>query len=108
MITLTEHKDQPTPRYDDYTIKRCYLPYNLEWKCPSCNTDIRQDLGEEYLSYPEIGRGSINDVEIYCVECDVSHTVYLSVRFQVDLLALSDDEIIAKFGCLPTPPGGSE
>lgn len=41
----------------DLEIKRFYVPgFVLKTKCPKCGGDFERDYGEDYLSYPPVGK----------------------------------------------------
>lgn len=60
-------KIKKTGGYDEVEVKRFYLPYEIETKCPNCKNKLVRNFADEYLSYPNVG---INEVNLYCEKCD--------------------------------------
>jgi len=51
------------------SIKRCYIGGAVaKVKCPKCGSKLEHDLGEQYLSHPEVGAEDTGYVE--CEKCD--------------------------------------
>jgi hypothetical protein len=49
-------------------IKRCYVDAQIKINCPQCKSELICDLGDQYLSHPEIG---IQDQGgAYCDKCE--------------------------------------
>ncbi len=49
-------------------IKRCYVKAKLEIKCPNCYSILIADLGENYLSHPEVP--GEDTAYFYCKRCE--------------------------------------
>ena len=49
--------------------KRFYLPgVVLSDECPKCKEIVEKDLGDDYLSYPVVGKPYT--IDLYCEPCD--------------------------------------
>lgn len=70
-------------------VKRFYMPgVKLESDCPECKTKNKQDMGDDYVSYPsfntEFGFG------FYCHECN--HEWEEDVIIEVKLKAVKSEK----------------
>ncbi len=82
-----------TGQIDISEIKRCYVNIIIKAKCPECKGDVKCDLNDSYLSYPEVP--STDSAPFYCEHCDE----YLDVEIQIlsaDLTIQYDAEKIKK------------
>ena len=61
-------------------VKRLYLPYILEDKCPECGFVVTLDLSEEYLSYPLTGK---NPIDWGCEKCDHEWTAFFDLAIEI-------------------------
>jgi len=62
--------------------KRQYMPYIIEWRCPTCGVDCSRDLSDYYLSHPVMGEPT-NEV-LYCKRCDTG--VVCTIQISLELL----------------------
>lgn len=66
----------------ELNIKRLYLDGIVLYKpCPDCGTDIKIDMGEDYMSYPEVG--TEEEVYYYCDECDTEASCKVILTIEV-------------------------
>lgn len=75
--------------HPDY--KRCYVPgYVIKDVCPKCGTVAEDDLGTDYLSYPDLNKPM--DHGMYCrnEECGGEWTVKIVLRMSVELAPKED------------------
>ena len=63
--------------------KRFYMPAKLEMPCPKCHTVLKQDLREDYFSYPNFNKPF--DHNLYCATCDDEREVMLVVKISLEL-----------------------
>lgn len=48
--------------------KRFYFDAKLKMKCKNCGAEMEIDFNDDYLSYPEVGKGI--DMWIFCNGCE--------------------------------------
>lgn len=66
--------------------KRLYLPgLELESTCPKCKKTFTRDFGDDYLSYPEVGRPYI--ICLYCENCEYEYDVRVQIDVTMTILA---------------------
>lgn len=64
--------------------KRSYFPgVKLKTACPKCKAKQERDFGDDYLSYPEVGKRT--KVGFDCQECNVEWTVDVIVDLSLRL-----------------------
>jgi len=64
--------------------KRFYLPgIIIKHKCPECDTENINNLGENYLSYPITNKKE----EIYfcCIKCNHEYLKSITIKMSVEL-----------------------
>ncbi len=54
-------------------IKRCYLPFSLFDKCPTCGIEVEKNLTGDYLMYPVFGKSEKVTFYHYNEETDDEH-----------------------------------
>ncbi len=67
-------------------IKRLYLPLLLIQECPKCKKVLNKDLNNEYISYPEIGVNSKNEIYFWCKECDHEFAINYRLNFSLEMI----------------------
>ena len=67
-ITRNKNQDNETT----VEVKRFYIPFTIETKCPNCNKKNVTNLEREYLSYPPLGDPF--EFGFYCSDCDYDWT----------------------------------
>lgn len=63
--------------------KRTYLPIDLKWTC-ACGASCKQDLSQQYLSYPPLYRPF--DHVLYCSTCEAAARVQLRLSFALEVI----------------------
>jgi uncharacterized protein YlaI len=60
-LIITENKDN-----FKIQVKRFYLPYNIECKCPKCNKIVEFN-DNDYITYPILNKEL--EINFYCENC---------------------------------------
>ena len=74
-------------------IKRCYVDITIEAKCPDCTGNVKCDLSESYLSYPEVP--SNDSVPFYCDNCEDFYDLPVEI-VSADLVVRYDPKKVEK------------
>jgi len=77
------------------TEKRFYFDAILKMKCPNCGKVMERDFNEDYLSYPEVGRGK--EMEIYCPDCDKEFIFPYKVK-SIEVIIEYDETKVKEYG----------
>lgn len=65
--------------------KRFYLPgVVIKSKCLNCKKEMKRDLGDDYLSYPETNKSE--SVYFYCNDCDIEFEEKIIIKLSVELI----------------------
>ena len=67
-----------------FDVKRLYLPYVINTQCPSCREQVQFDMGDQYISYPTVGKPE--NLCLYCEDCDEEWTVGVTIDVTVQLV----------------------
>ena len=79
---------------DVSTIKRCFFPgMVVKAKCPDCGRKISTNMGETYISHPEIG--DEENVPLWCEDCEECYSVPLKLH-SVKVTAIYDPTAIKR------------
>lgn len=64
-------------------VKRLYLNgVVFEEPCPQCGLKHREDLSQNYLSYPSVGVKE--PLFFYCEDCDMEYSIDVILNISVD------------------------
>jgi transcription elongation factor Elf1 len=63
--------------------KRQYMPFAITWTCPGCGHACETDE-DWYLAYPKLG--GVNEVTLWCPECDHEHKVSIQLNVSAVLV----------------------
>lgn len=66
-------------------VKRFYVPFALEWKCPGCNSDNTKDFGGDYLMYPALDAPI--EIDMYCHTCELEGTTTVQLGLTMTLVS---------------------
>ena len=85
---ITRNKDFKAFEID---CKRFYLPYTIEVACEKCGEKITQDLSQQYLGYPQMGKPF--DHYFWCEECDheFSREMELEISITINETKVEND-----------------
>lgn len=56
--------------------KRQYMPFAITWTCPGCGRSCETDE-DWYMAHPKLG--GLNQVTLWCSECDHEHEVWIEL-----------------------------
>ena len=83
--------EETTGKLEIKWIKRCYCEGAIiKVNCPKCGSELIADIGDQYLSYPKVGKSST--VGFYCEKCDDGKT--LDCEFELDVIIKSANIVI--------------
>jgi hypothetical protein len=80
-------KDMETLKVEgehEISVKRLYLPIEIEVKCSHCRAKLTKDFEVDYLSYPKTNKKE--PIYLYCDYCDTESEfdATLTISLEVD------------------------
>ena len=71
-------------------VKRLYVPFKVKFNCPHCNSKLKIDLSQDYLSYPTVNK--FEEQPVYCEGCEQESFFDLKLTMKIEVSKIRKDE----------------
>ncbi len=66
----------------DLNVKRFYAPFVIKDLCPNCKEPYINDLTQDYISYPILGKPTV--FNMYCHKCENEWSGEITIEIEIE------------------------